>query len=106
MKLYRYERDSGYQYLSKLKLNLWEYEIITETPKGYWVQEWGVKHWVSKTGKKRYAYPTPEEALVNFIARTKHCIKILNARRKTAEDHLFVAEKITEHQITRRNFYN
>lgn len=68
--------------LPHVKLKISEYVVIRETPKGYWI---GVKgfssfwsKWVSKTARKRYAYPTREEALNNFIKRTEKRIKILN----------------------------
>ncbi len=45
------------------------------------------KYWVSKTSRKRFAYPTQMEAIESFIARkqrqikilTKQCIKAKNA---------------------------
>ena len=63
-----------------------EYNLIKETPKGYWIGygEYGnpnvfqsLNKWVSKTSKKRYAYPTKEDALNNFIKRNERRIKIL-----------------------------
>jgi hypothetical protein len=38
----------------------------------------GFGHWVSKTAKKRYAYPTKDEALTNFIKRNERRVKILS----------------------------
>lgn len=73
--------------------------MIKETPKGYWIYEHQPLHddemdifnneeefafgyqpskkWVSKTGKKRYAYPTKPEALVNFIKRKQSALEHL-----------------------------
>jgi hypothetical protein len=49
-----------------------EYSLLKETPKGYWITDtWGVwKKWISKTSRKRFAYPTKEEALNSFRIRT------------------------------------
>ncbi len=93
MKFYRYEQvisvsmgdnDYGgsivYPY-SRLVLR--EYNLYKETPKGYWIGygfigEWKSEaSWVSKTSKKRFAYPTKEEALINYIKRTERRKSIL-----------------------------
>lgn len=96
MKFYRYEiatHVSGGQedYYSKPwsthSLRLIEMELHKETPKGYWIG-YGVSGqgytgnsvWVSKDGKKRYAYPTKKEALHNFKCRTEMRLKILQAQ--------------------------
>jgi len=64
-------------------LNLTVYLLHKETPKGYWIgygalNTWhGESKWVSKTSKKRFAYPTKAEALNSFIKRTEKRVKIL-----------------------------
>jgi hypothetical protein len=62
------------------KLELITYDLIKETEKGYWIgyknfSSW--KKWIPKTSKKRFAYPTKQEAMKNFITRTKRRIKLL-----------------------------
>ena len=42
-----------------------------ETPCGYWVWFKGKEKWISKTGTKRFAYPTKEQALHSLMCRTK-----------------------------------
>ena len=72
---------------SNPKLELREYNLFKETLKGYWIgyyNPFGVRlgewqKWVSKTSKKRFAYPTKEEALINFIKRTERRIGILGS---------------------------
>lgn len=62
-----------------------ELNLYKETPKGYWIgfgqyaphKLKSNATWVSKTSKKRYAYPTKEEALNNFIKRTQTRLSIL-----------------------------
>jgi len=59
------------------------FSLIKETPCGWWIfQAYPFnnpkKRWVSKTARKRFAYPTRKEALVNFIARKRRQISMLN----------------------------
>lgn len=90
MKFYRYEiveyttvGDDGDYHTSSFpnpNLNLYEYDLHKETPKGYWLNTgWFEGHhkWIPKESKRRYAYPTKQEALNNFIRRTNKRVKIL-----------------------------
>ena len=95
MNLYRYEwreyasLDSFGEYskpnLPNPKLVLITYNLFKETPKGYWIgfgkpvndKLKNQAKWVSKTARKRYAYPSKKEALNNFILRNEMRIKIL-----------------------------
>lgn len=102
MKLYRYSSRWKISFWRDLEtVDVWcdEYEVIKETRCGYWIADypqkdpdkaikdkWTWTKWVSKGGKKRYAYPTKEEALESFIIR-KHR-QVGHARR-----HLDFAEK-------------
>jgi len=64
--MYRYEMDP---YGPPLFM---EFRVLRETPCGFWIalDTWGDQEkWVSKTGRKRYAYPTEELAKESFIAR-------------------------------------
>lgn len=79
------------------KFNLWK-----ETPKGYWIG-YGLPNtlnnggrWVSKTAKKRYAYPTKKEALINFIKRNERRVKILKRQVWSCEISLNDAKKELE----------
>lgn len=65
-----------------------EYPVISETKTGVWILVYGEKKWVSLETKKRFAYPTPDEAYENFIKRTQRCIKILKSQLKRAESFL------------------
>lgn len=108
MKFYRYEiatHVSGGQddYYSKPwsthSLKLIEMELHKETSKGYWIGH-GVpgqgfvskSQWISKTGKKRYAYPTKEEAIHNFICRTEMRLKILQSQIDKCKSGLHLIE--------------
>ena len=50
------------------------------------------KRWVSKSTKKRLAYPTKAEAQASFIARKRRQIKILTNQLECAKEVLFQAE--------------
>lgn len=79
------------------KIQLLEYMIFRETPKGYWIsiggQNFG-KKWVSKSSKKRFAYPSKQEALHNFLLRTKRRIEILQWQITSAKIVLDKIESI------------
>src|SRR3954471_1481851 len=71
--------------------------LVKETPKGYWIAmgdpnrlHVAFKKWVSKTAKKRYAYPTEEEALNSFILKKKRQIKILKYMLARAQADLSI----------------
>ena len=76
-----------------------EYNLHKETPKGYWIGYGDLEsyrsnsRWVSKTGKKRFAYPTKEEALINFIKRNEMRVKILKRQTWSCEIAIDLAKK-------------
>jgi len=66
-----------------------EYKILRETECGWWIKydnNYIVAHnnkaekWVSKSGKKRFCYPTKLEALNSLYHRQNMRIKILNSQ--------------------------
>jgi hypothetical protein len=110
MKFYRYEAieyaqmdsDTG-EYIDRVfpnpQLHVNEYDLLKETPKGYWigygslgVSMYNWKKWVSKTSRKRFAYPTKEEALENYIKRTEKRLKILEWQVQECEIGLKLAK--------------
>ena len=84
---YRYhEQQNAEEFIEIIE---YRFQILRETSCGYWIipeelanypksmsgiAERG-KRWISKTSRKRYAYPTKREALQNFIARKKKQIQ-------------------------------
>lgn len=83
MKFYRYVLEDTSQSLgkfkisgAKIKLTVWD--LVRETPKGYWItDEYKIYNkWVPKQSTKRFAYPTPIEAIINFKKRTEKRLKI------------------------------
>jgi len=97
MKFYRYVWVNYGEAYSDIVLQLCEYNLYKETPMGYWIGYLGKLHcdgrWVSKTARKRFAYPTKEEAMVNFIKRTERRIKILNSQINCCKTALSLTKK-------------
>ncbi len=100
MEFYRYESyqqggvDEDSYFPPTVRVSLSTLNLVKETPKGYWIcfgdpkQYYGDKRWVSKTSRKRYAYPTKEEALNGFIFRKKRQVRILKAILDIAQTSL------------------
>ena len=119
MKFYRYEEvsyasmDHDGEYYSPIipdvRVVLKTYNLHKETPKGYWIghvyyaPEYlrGNSRWVSKTGRKRFAYPTKEEAMTNFIKRTERRVKILKAQLLRAEIRLRNAKGMVANEMVK-----
>jgi len=122
MKFYRYEAveysagvDQFDEPIRKLfpdpKIELRTFNLHKETPKGYWI---GYGHpdnglqshsqWVSKTAKKRYAYPTKEEAMNNYIKRTEKRIKILKSQLDSCEYALSKAKAMVTPMMDGQRF--
>ena len=102
MKFYRYDiyRSGSYnafdEVVYKTTIQLTEYKMVKETPKGYWidVNGWNKVYWVSKTARKRHAYPTKEEAMVSFVIRTKRRRAILQSHLTTCNEALELVNTI------------
>lgn len=87
-----------------------EYFSVKETTCGYWIvpiyyeSYYNKKEelenikwkWIPKESRKRFAYPTKEEAIRNFETRTKKYIKILKARLEMAELKLYYLNDIKD----------
>lgn len=104
MRFYRYvcvsygsldEYDNPYT--TEMRLECHEYVLIKETAKGHWIKrEWDAggqdRKWVSKTARRRHAYPTKEEALTNLVRRTQRRIAILEAQLESSRRTLAIAQ--------------
>ena len=99
MKLYRYEYlvtdEEG-----TVELVCREYLVQKETPKGYWISmSWSKKKWISKTARKRYAYPTKAEALNYFILKSQSHIARMNWRIEIVSAAVLLAKLTKEENI-------
>lgn len=106
--LYRYSVARGYNTVrsNTADLILEEFIVVKETPCGYWYipkpfyrsfsdpLPGTSRSWVSKSTRKRYCYPTTEEAFNSFTIRTRRRSEYLrddlemveNALRLTQDD--------------------
>ena len=84
--LYRYEievihSNLGNTIFDQVELKLRTYPIIKKTPKGYWIAEFqDYSRWVSIDGLRRFACDEKRTALINFQARYKKRLKILQSQ--------------------------
>lgn len=95
MKFYRYTFIVIGIEVQDIRLLLNEFTLLRETPKGYWISRNGLEYnrrWIPKESKKRFAYPTKEEAMINFMKRTERHIDLLRWRLKYAKDALNLAK--------------
>lgn len=109
MKFYRYNTnlcasgDDDYGFHVSCRVELVEYDMIKETPKGYWIgynlfrDTWFDKHFVLKDSKKKYAYPDKETALESFIIRKQRQIERCESDIGYARDSLAIAEYKKKH---------
>lgn len=72
---------------------LYSFPVTKRTASGYWIEVYGRKRWVSATSKKRFAYPTREEAATSYKARKKRQIELLQADLNLARQCLEVDPK-------------
>ena len=95
MIFYRYEIAYG----TVDNLVLREFTLAKETPGGYWISlglhSISKDKWISKSSKKRYAYPTKEEALINYIKRTEKRLRILESQIKLCKTGLSQANELS-----------
>jgi len=91
--------DRGYEYIH-IQIRFYEFVSVKETPKGHWIVKRSYygssKRWISNTSKKRYAYPTKEEALYGLIKRTERRLDILNYQVKRSKAALSSAMELKQ----------
>jgi len=59
--------------------------VLKETPKGWWLDDWGKRRFALKDARKRFAHPTEVEARTSYAARKARQISILTARLGMAQ---------------------
>ena len=95
MELYRYHLEARDEIeIPDVDVKLTTFIPFKETECGWWIK---VKYpkpgnkWVSKSGKKRYAYSDKELALTNFIKRTTIWRGIVNRKTRNCDIALNIA---------------
>jgi len=122
--LYRYKdvtQGTTFTFMNGIpfvKIEEKKFKVVKETKCGYWIQLFKFdiddrenRKWVSKTAKKRFAYPTKNEAMVNFKARKKRQIQLLTNQLNNVKRALEIIENrngnITgSHRMDSANKYN
>ena len=112
---YRYEtyQEASYNdeyghasYGSVAKIRLNEYKLVRVTPRGYWIIEdihiwngeisdYNMKHskkWIPKKSRKRYAYPTKEEAIESFMIRMSCWKQHLESKHRFVERSIMLGD--------------
>lgn len=88
MTFYRYEdpSQSGERAWER------EFRMVKETLCGHWIESYRPtysrsdrRRWVSKTARKRFAYPTKELAWESYKARKKRQVEIYRHRLRKAQ---------------------
>lgn len=110
MEFYRYEDFNSWNHFYVLRVLY----LVKETPKGWWISDEKdyllkaekealviKKRWISKTSRKRFAYPTREEALNSYKARKKRQIIILKNKIERAISSLHEAEYSCDPLLTK-----
>jgi len=103
MTFYRY--DTTYDEYNGVEIRIEEFILHKKTPKGYWIIPSWMKDrsdaseakyatWILKSSKKRFAYPTKQEALTSFIRRKTQQIRYCKRDINSATAALRIAEKI------------
>lgn len=76
------------------------YLLVKETPCGFWIRQefWSTVTpvWVSKTTRKRKAYPTQAEALTSYLARKEKQVRILTGQLASAQRNLSNAMRLAQ----------
>jgi len=96
MKLYRYitsDEPSVLPGFPKVDVVLLSFNVVKTTPGGFWIMVGNTRKWVSNNCRKRFAYPTLEDAMQNYQKRTDKYRRILSYRIKVLERALKLAEE-------------
>lgn len=98
MKLYRFYSDYASEYNSA-GIRLVEYAVFRESESNYWIEvpystDKRKFKIVGKYGRRRFAFPTIEEALENYKLRTERYLRILRGSAESVERCLSLLPKI------------
>jgi len=96
LKHYRFERD--YSLMGDTKtIKLIEFEILRKTDCGFWIKsKYDKERFVLSDSRKRYAYPTKEEAFNNFRIRTSKSYSYSVANLRNAIEFI---ELVNSHEL-------
>lgn len=93
---YRYTERGHVRLDGPRDLPSYQYPVVRETPCGVWLQDGFRRRWVSKTARKRFAYPTREEARESYRIRKRRHVEHLETQLRRARELLKQAETFLE----------
>lgn len=77
------------------QIYLMRFPIVKETPRGFWTEENGEKHFVlSDPDGKRFAYRDKADAWKSYLARKEMAVRILQSNLAKAELRLRIAKEL------------
>ena len=91
--------------LPRINVTTQEFKVVKHTPKGVWIESYGMPRFVLDGSRKRYACPTLQEAKESFQARKKTQIRILKAQLNRAQRALELSERINESNLTTERWW-
>jgi hypothetical protein len=85
----------------RVVLELRKFEIVKKTEKGCWIRSFPFsqtmpRKFVLNKARKRYAYPTVEEARLSFLARKKRYLGFLEIYKDVTRRAITLAENYKE----------
>ena len=75
-----------------------QYPVKRCTNRGVWIDEFGKERFVLNDARKRYAYPTEEQAVASFLARKKRQRALLTLQLQSVD---IAIERANSKAITR-----
>lgn len=104
MELYRFVKECDYDddngdmlVVTNRRVVCKSYNVIRETNASWIIEDDTTrkgKRVISKTSRKKFAYPEQRDALINYITRAERHIKILQYSLEDAKTFLEIAKKI------------
>ena len=82
------------------------YPVIKQTSKGVWIKFYSDRKFVLLAGRKKFAYPTKEEAINSLKRRKQRQLQIIEGMERIANNIIQQIEKkdINEYQIYSTQF--
>jgi len=91
--IYAHHDDDLYAASTSCRLEIYKYHVVRKTPCGYFVAryQYGPMHFIRDDAKKRFAWPTKNQAIESLIARKEREIQHLEQRLEDARRKLNAA---------------
>ena len=96
---YYWRYDSVWYGNDTVKVYLCQYTIDKRTPKGVWVTDGYTRKHVLHDARKKFAYPSVQEALVSFQARKVRQVQIVRAQLRHAEIALSLIKEVDDETL-------